>query len=82
MNNLGLILMTLFLLGMCAEVFRESHFVSAAKNWTVHHYPRMTVNLKELPWWAERKSPGEVREHRRRWHIDLLGRTKIKELKK
>lgn len=77
---MGLTLMTLFLVGMCAEVAREVYHPNV-KNWAARHYPRMMI-VRELPWWAERKSGREVREHNRRWHIDLLGRTKIKELKK
>lgn len=64
----------IFMLGLVVEAGREA-FHPNIKQWAARHYSRTQVT-KELPWWAERRSWLERREHKRKWHIDLLARMK------
>jgi hypothetical protein len=58
---------TVFLLLLVVEAGREAYF---GKSWDERHYSRVQI-AKELPWWAQRKSGREHREHQRHWHIAL-----------
>jgi hypothetical protein len=62
-----LALCTIFLLLLVAEAAREAFF---GKSWAARHHPKMQP-VKELPWWAYRRSGPEKRDHQHRWHIDL-----------
>lgn len=70
---------TVYLLFLIALVFETAREVYAPderfKRWADRHYSRIQIET-ELPWWAERKSGREKREHQRKWHIDLLSRMK------
>jgi hypothetical protein len=66
----------LFLIAMVVEAGREAYFPDL-RDWASRHYSRMQI-VKELPWWAERRSAHEQRTHRKRFHIDLLGRPRVK----
>lgn len=70
----------LFLMTGIAETAREVYGTA----WGRHFTRMVPIRRQDIPrdFWTERRSKGELRRHRRRWHIDLLSRTKIKELKK
>jgi hypothetical protein len=60
-------LVTVFLLLLVVEAGREAYLQQVVGS---RHYSRVQI-AKELPWWAQRKSGREHREHQRHWHIDL-----------
>lgn len=74
----GQLLVTLMLVGMVIEAGREAYGVS----WSSRHFTRMTTFTREhrpdRDFWTQRKTRGEIRDHMKRWHIDLLGRRRVR----
>ena len=59
------------LAGLWLFVLEAAREAFLSDRWDSRHYPRF-MTIKGLPFWAERRSWMEKREHQRRWHIDLL----------
>ncbi len=72
----------LFLIGMVVETAREAYGIS----WASRHFTRMTSFTHSYrpprDFWTERRSRREKRIHQKRWHIDLLARSKSGNRKK